>query len=314
MKVVAFSSSGKIVKDDRAVKFIKSVISCAGSRNIAIVKRHGLLEEHAKIISGKHILGLYLPVKKTALLKEIVIALQSYQEAHLFLRRYRLRAWVIMPGIVYALLFITGMYFFWTSADEGVYWMSRKLGIEAFLQKERSPFLSFLFVMTGMMLRLMLVFLYFSLFKYLILIVGSPVFALLSEKTEAALEGKEHHWQWQELRKDCSRSIRVALRNAGRQSVYLLGLLLLSLVPVIGWITPVIALLMECFYYGASMLDYSFARHGYSPSQSIYFTGRHKGLAIGNGILFYIMHLVVIFAPAYAVIAATLTVQKVKST
>ena len=29
---------------------------------------------------------------------------------------------------------------------------------------------------------------YFSLFKYLILIIGSPVFAYLSEKTEAIIE------------------------------------------------------------------------------------------------------------------------------
>jgi CysZ protein len=36
-------------------------------------------------------------------------------------------------------------------------------------------------------------------------------------------------------------------------------------------------------------------------------------LAIGNGILFYMMHLVIIFAPAYAIIAATLTIHKVKA-
>jgi CysZ protein len=82
---------------------------------------------------------------------------------------------------------------------------------------------------------------------------------------------------------------------------------------VIGWITPLIALFMECYYYGFSMLDYSLARNDHSPSQSVHFIGRHKGLAIGNGILFYMMHLIIIFAPAYAIIAATLTVHKVKA-
>ncbi len=163
------------------------------------------------------------------------------------------------------------------------------------------------------MLRLILVLFYFSLFKYLILIIGSPVFAYLSEKTEAIIEGKEHSFNWSELKKDCIRNSKLALRNCGWQSVYLIALILLSLVPVIGWITPVIALLMEGYYFGFSMLDYSYARVNITPSQSIAFTGRHKGLAIGNGLLFYLMHVLIILAPAYAIIAATLCVHKVKN-
>lgn len=163
------------------------------------------------------------------------------------------------------------------------------------------------------MLRLVLVLFYFSFFKYLILIIGSPVFVYLSEKTEAIIEGKEYSFNWPELKKDCIRNIQLSLRNSGWQSIYLITLILLSLVPVVGWITPVIALLMECYYFGFSMLDYSFARAHFTPVQSMAFTSRHKGLAIGNGLLFYLMHLVIILAPAYAIIAATLSVHKVKN-
>ena len=247
------------------------------------------------------------------MLKEIVIAVQSWEEARRFIQTHRLFKWIIIPGIIYTLLFIIGMFVFWQSSNTVISWASSKLGIETWLQKERSEWLSFLFVMTGMMLRLILVLLYFSFFKYLILIIGSPVFAYLSEKTEAIMEGKEHSFNWQDLKKDCIRSIKLALRNCGWQSVYLIALILLSLVPVIGWITPIIALLMECYYFGFSMLDYSFARANLSPAQSIAFTSRHKGMAIGNGLLFYIMHALIVLAPAYAVIAATLSVHKVKS-
>ena len=61
------------------------------------------------------------------------------------------------------------------------------------------------------------------------------------------------------------------------------------------------------------MLDYSFARHEFTPSQSIGFIGKHKGLAVGNGLLFYVMHIAIVLAPPYAVVAATLSVQKVKN-
>jgi CysZ protein len=211
------------------------------------------------------------------------------------------------------MLFIAGMYFFWTSADEAVSWVSDKMQIESWLQQKRSGLLSFLFVMMRMMLMLILVLFYFSLFKYLILIIGSPLFAYLSEKTEAIIENKEHSFNWKELKKDTARSIRIALRNCFLQMLYFTGLVLMSLLPVIGWITPIIALLMECYYYGFSMLDYSFARSSFTPQQSIRFIGRHKGLAIGNGILFYLMHIAIILAPAYAIVAATLSVHKVKN-
>lgn len=246
------------------------------------------------------------------MLKEIVIAVQSWGEARLFIQQNRFIKWIIGPGIIYTLLFIAGMLFFWQSSDNVVSWVSDKLGVESWLQKERSAWLSFLFVMTGMMLRLILVLFYFSLFKYLILIIGSPVFAYLSEKTEAIIAGKEHTFNWPDLKKDAFRGIRLALRNAGWQSVYLVALIFLSLVPVIGWITPIIALMMEGYYFGVSMLDYSYARAGFTPAQSIAFTGRHKGLAIGNGLLFYLMHVVIFLAPAYAIIAATLCVHKIK--
>jgi CysZ protein len=247
------------------------------------------------------------------LLKEIVIAFQSWSEAHRFIQQHRFWKWIILPGIIYTALFIFGMIVFWQSADGAVSWASMQLRIEPWLQQERSAWLSFFFVMMGMMLRLVLVLFYFSLFKYIILIIGSPVFAYLSEKTEAIIEGKDHSFNWSELRKDCSRSIKLALRNCGWQTIYLLSLILLSLIPLIGWITPLIALAMEFYYYGFSMVDYSLARNKFTPSQSVDFIGRHKGLAVANGFLFYLMHILIIFAPAYAIIAATLTVHKVKN-
>jgi CysZ protein len=206
-----------------------------------------------------------------------------------------------------------GMYLFWSSSDTFFTWVNRQLHIEPWLQKERNEWLSFLFVMSGMMLHLMIVLFYFSFFKYLVLIIGSPLFAFLSEKTEANLEEKEHRINWADLKRDCSRSIKLALRNCGWQAVYLVALLLVCLIPVVGWITPLIALGMECYYYGFSMQDYSLARTGLNTQQSIYYSSRHKGLAIANGFVFYIMHLLIPLAPAFAVIAATLAVHKAKN-
>ena len=247
------------------------------------------------------------------MLKEIVIAFQSFDEANLFIRRHKMVRWIIIPGIIYTLLFIVAMILFARSANEAVSWLSQQLRIEPWLQRERSPFLAFIFVMMGIMLRLVLFFFYFALFKYLILIIGSPVFAYLSEKTEAIIDNREYKFNLKQLLPSAKRGIRLAFRNAGWQTVYMIGLIFLSLIPVIGWITPLIAVLVECYYYGFAMLDYGLAKNNFTVQNSIFYSGRHKGLSIGNGIVFYLMHVVIIFAPAFAIIASSLSVIKVKT-
>jgi CysZ protein len=245
------------------------------------------------------------------LLKEIVIAFQSYSKAHQFISKHRLWKWIIIPGLLYTILFCAGMYFFWDSSNAAVTGLSKFIGIERWLHHRQSGVLSFLFLMGGMMVRLILVFFYFSLFKYLFLIIGSPLFAYLSQRTEALIQGKEFVFSLQQLSKDIARGVRLALRNCLWQTVYTISILLLSFIPLVGWITPVVSTFVESYFYGFSMLDYSCERHQLSPSASIAFIGQHKGLAVGNGLIFYGMHFVPVIgwvlAPSYAVIAATIS-------
>jgi CysZ protein len=245
------------------------------------------------------------------LLKEIVIAIQSYFKAHHFIKKHKLWKWIIIPGILYTLLFSIGMVFFVKSSNAAVSYLSNIIGIDKWLHRQHSPALSFLFLMGGIMVRIVLVFFYFSLFKYLILIIGSPVFAYLSEKTEAIIEGKDFPFSFSQLVKDMGRGVKLALRNCLWQTVYTFSLLILSFFPLAGWISPVISTSVECYYYGFSMLDYSFERHKLSPAESIAFIGKHRGLAIGNGLVFYIMHVFIVvgwvLAPSYAVVAATIS-------
>jgi CysZ protein len=245
------------------------------------------------------------------LLKEIVTAIESYFRAHRFINKNGLWKWILIPGILYTLLFVLGMYFFWTSSDAVITYISHRLGIDRWLHRQGSQLLSFVFLMGEIMIRIIMVLFYFSLFKYLFLIIGSPVFAYLSEKTESIMEGKDFPFSFKQLLQDIYRGIKLALRNMVWQTVYAISLLILSFFPVIGWITPLITLFVECYYYGFSMLDYSCERHKLSPSESIRFIGKHKGLAIGNGMVFYLMHLLPVvgwvLAPSYAVVAATIS-------
>lgn len=248
--------------------------------------------------------------------KEILIALQAYGKAHQFIKQHKLLKWILIPGLLYLILFMISMYYFGKTSNLFIEWLSLKTGLKAWLDGMNDGFLGFLFTIGGFFLWIIQMLFYFSLFKYVWLILGSPVFAYLSEKTAAIMEGKDFPFSLQQLGKDIIRGIKLALRNSLWQTVYALSILFLSVIPVIGWMTPILAILVECYYYGFSMLDYSMERHKKSAAESIYYIGQHKGLAIGNGLVFYIMHMVPfigwVFAPAYAVVAATLSIYPLK--
>mgnify|MGYP000246339024 CR=1 FL=1 len=246
----------------------------------------------------------------------MIIAVRAYFEAHRFIKKHKLWKWILIPGILYALLFVIGMHYFSETSSNFIEWLSLKTGLKTWLDKINSSFLGFLFTMGSLLLWLILLLFYFSLFKYLFLIVGSPLFAYLSEKTEAIIEGKDLPFNTTQFFKDIIRGIKLSARNSLWQTVYTISILVLSLIPIFGWLTPALAVIIECYFYGFSMLDYSMERHKKSPAESIYYVSSHKGLAIGNGLVFYIMHLLPIIgwilAPAYAVVAATLSMYPLK--
>jgi len=250
------------------------------------------------------------------LLKDIIISIQAYAAAHRFIKANQLWKWIIVPGILYMLLFVTGMYFFSQSVNNAIEWIALRTGLKSWLDTLDSGFLGFIFTMGSMLLWILLMLFYFSLFKYLFLIVGSPLFAYLSEKTEAIIEKKDFPFNKEQFIKDMIRGIKLSVRNSLWQTVYLLSIVFLSLIPLVGWLTPFLALLLECYCYGFSMLDYSMERHQKSESESIAFVSAHKGLAMGNGIVFYLFHFVPIIgwilAPTYAVVAATLSIYPLK--
>jgi CysZ protein len=250
------------------------------------------------------------------LLKELVIAIQSYFIAYRLIRKHGSWKWILAPGLIYAILFGLGLYLFYTTSSGFTNYLMETTNIKKWLQSNNS-LLSFLFVTTVVMVDLLLLIFYFSLFKYLFLIICSPIFSFLSERTRGLIDGDPASITAGGILKDARRGISVALRNCGWQVIYFLALILLSFIPVIGWIVPLAGLLVECYYYGFSMMDYSCMRNGLNQDEANEFIGRSKGLPIGNGIVFYIMHLVPvigwIFAPVYAIVAAMVAAGKMKN-
>ena len=160
------------------------------------------------------------------MLKEIIISFQAYLHTHRFIIKHRLWKWIFIPGLIYAILFCLGIYFFWISSSSAIEFMLAKTGVKEWMDKMQNSWLSFLLIFGQLILNLVLLLFYFSLFKYLFLIIGSPLFAYLSEKTESIMEGRDFPFNFKQLLKDIARGIRLALRNMLWQTVYTVSILM----------------------------------------------------------------------------------------
>ncbi len=211
-------------------------------------------------------------------------------------------------------MFVAGIIYVWDYSGVFIDYTLNLLTLKTWIEGLQNSFVNFLFLLVGVAVRMIFLIMYFSFFKYLFLIIGAPLFAYLSEKTESIMQGKDYPFNAAQLLKDLWRGIRLSLRNLLFQTGLMLVLAILAFVPILGWLTPLIALLVECYYFGFSMMDYSFERRRWSMVQSIRYIRQHKGMALGNGVVFYLFLFIPILgwllAPCYAVIAATIHLQR----
>ncbi|PUZ22044.1 CysZ protein [Chitinophaga costaii] len=246
-------------------------------------------------------------------LREVIAAIQSYGKAHQFILQHRLWQWILLPGIIFCALFVLGIYFVWGYSTAFVNYLLNVLPFLNWIQDFESGWISLLFLLLSFSVHCLFLLLYVSYFRNLFLIVAAPVFAFISEKTGAILHRKKADVGYAELRQDTLRSIRLCGRNILYQTAGMLVLVIVAFVPIVGIITPLVAFFMECYFFGFSMLDYSCDRHQMDLPQTISFVKQHKGVAVGNGLIFYLFLFIPILgwmlAPTYAVIAGTLSLQ-----
>jgi CysZ protein len=225
------------------------------------------------------------------------------------------RLWRILwlPGLLYALLLLGGIYLFGQSAAIIVSeQLLVRLGIRNWVDSADSALLRFTVSFTGFIWWVMLLQVYGVLFRYIWLALSAPLLLNVFGKVEALTRRQVPP---SPTPATLGRFYRLLVRNLLWQLVYLLALCVVSLVPVVGWVIPFLVLLMECYYQGFGLLDAALARHGVSPAVSIRHSGRHKGYALGQGMVYYAFHLVPLLgwllAPAYGVLAAVATAGRV---
>jgi CysZ protein len=155
--------------------------------------------------------------------------------------------------------------------------------------------------------------------KYIVIILLSPLLAMLSEKIEEIVTGNVYPLNFIQILHDVRRGAKIAFRNMFWEYFFLvivLGLaaffpknefkaiLIFSIPMVIGF-----------YYYGFGFIDYINERRRLNIKQSTYFVRNHRGLAFAIGSVYSLMFMIpfagVILAPIFAITAATIAMHKI---
>jgi CysZ protein len=224
-----------------------------------------------------------------SLLSGLVQGLRAYPKALRLIRTHKLQRLIVLSILCYAVFLGMTAWSWWQLNDWLWLQISSFEWVQRYLHWIKSfswigKILQWLFYLSSLIIL-------FSFFKYIFLALASPLYAYISERTAECLSGRVIPFNLQQFLSDIVRGIRISMHSFFRQ--------LLMIV------------VLDCYYYGFSMLDYSCERQKMNVTSSRAFLSARKGLAIGNGIPMYLSLLIpfvgfVLMAP-FTVVAATIS-------
>ncbi len=270
----------------------------------------------------------------TAFWKDVQLGIRTYFKSWGFIVRNGMMHYYLYP-LIFIILFsvfatfgigmldemITPLVQDWLGVKElpGDSWWDKTL---AFFSKISTYLVSFVIWVS-------LLYVYFKINKYVILIVMSPIMALIAEKTDEKLTGQVFPFSMTQLVRDVWRGILIAIRNLFLEILLTILILVVNTVitvllpPITVITTPLVTValfLIGAYFYGFSTMDYTNERYRLNVGESVQVIRKNKGLAVANGAIFSIWLLIpfigtylgAIFAPVTCTVGATLALLEKK--
>lgn len=250
--------------------------------------------------------------------KQLELGFRTYFSAISFIFSKGLWWAFIFPIILNILLFIGGYELISSVTGDIQDWVLGLVGLNGskfFLSDVLTGFLSG-FIWVLLKVAFFFVFAYWG--GYITLILLSPLFAYLSERTEEIISGKKYPFNADQFMRDIVRGIIISIRNMIIQTGWMILLFFIGFIPVIGWLGAIILFIVSAYFYGFSFIDYTSERRKMKINQSVQFVRRYKWLSVANGTIFSFFLLFPFcgvllsgFAAIVSVVAATLAANEI---
>lgn len=252
--------------------------------------------------------------------KDFSFGLRKYSEALGFIFKKKLAWFFLFPLAFNILLF----WFGWDMVND--YSDAAKVYLQNQFELKQGDFWGSGFLKTVMDAFVWLTFkiMFFLLFAYLggyiIIILMSPVFSYLSERTEKIKTGVDYSFSLRQLVKDVLRGVIIAVRNFSIEIILTLLMFILSFIPIIGWFAAIMLFFISAYFYGFSFMDYALERKKLNLRQSVQFMRENKGIVIANGFVFSLCLIIPFcgvsfssFAAVISVVAGTLAISEMEN-
>lgn len=239
-------------------------------------------------------------------LKEIRFAFSSYKKAHRFIMTHKLYYWMLVPVVLNILLFFIFVSVGWTYADMASSWIFELLNTKDLDWGSFNFLIEIFHFFLDLIFRLLIILVYLSFFKYLILVFLAPILAYLSEKTEELYTGRIYPFELKVFLYNVFRGATVAFRNVFLELFFTLLFAILSLIPVIGILGPFLTFLAESYFFGYSMIDYYCERKKLNVSEGTDFINKHFAFTLSNGAIFNIVFILPSFLAIFPLLLFSL--------
>ena len=240
------------------------------------------------------------------MISNLIDGLKAYLEAYEVISRLKLWRFFLIPMLISVLIFLNIVLVSISFSDEiGLY-------ISSFWSwdfgKETINTVSM--ILGG----IILISIGLIVFKHLVMILSAPFMGPISKKIEDDFTGVTSQTQVSSPLTLMFRSIKISSRNLFRELLLSIPILILGLIPFIGFFSLFLLFLMQAYFAGFGNMDYTLERH-FSYQKSIQFVKANKGIAIGNGLVFMLFLLIpfvgVIFIIPFSVTSATISTVKI---
>lgn len=216
--------------------------------------------------------------------------IQGYSDAITLVRQQKMYGLVLLSCLFYLIVIGIAAWLMWLGIDSMLESIYQWAWVKRFTEWTSSY--PWILTITKIGIYLSSFFFFVSIYKYLFLALASPLYAYISERTAEVQLQKKFSFVLSQFIADVWRGILISIKNFFNQLALTILFFLLSFIPIVGWFFSIAIILTDCYYYGFSMLDYNCERDKMSIRDSRQLIRRHRGLAIGNGLIMYISFMV----------------------
>ena len=238
------------------------------------------------------------------MVRDIIAAFKAYWEAWTIIVDKKLWLYLFVPGLISLFygIFVGFSAWYWSDNLRDLIHTALPMDSDSKLfSKINSGLIGVGIATTGVVI-----------YKYVILILLSPLLSSLSKRVEEAVIGYSVSYKRDSNETaiaDLSRASLFGVRCFVKEILFTLCILVVGLVPHLSYFAAPLIFLVQALYVGFTNFDFSLHRY-FSIHGSVDFIRKNLGLSLGNGIAFMLIIMVPVvglfFAPSLGTIAATL--------